>query len=90
MQKTSRVKEASADKSQIGIIETSMETGAYNWLSVLPIEKQGFTLDKRSFCYALRLRYNLPLSHLPEKCACGSTFNIQHAFSCNKGGFISR
>ena len=37
----------------------------------------------------IRIRYGWELERLPEKCACGSNFNLQHALSCKKGGFIS-
>ena len=85
-----KVKEKIADESQLRSLELSMEPGAYNWLTALPIEDQGFHLDKRSFWDAIRVRYNLPLSRLPERCACGNSFTIQHALSCHKGGFIQR
>ena len=64
-------KQATANQSQLRSIETSTKNGAYKWLVALPIEKQGFCLDKRSFWDALHLRYNLPLTRLPEKCVCG-------------------
>ena len=37
----------------------------------------------------MRIRYNLPLLRLPEKCVCSTNFDIEHALNCKKGGFIS-
>ena len=47
-----------------------------------------FHLSKREFWDAVNLRYAWPLTKLPSKCACGDTFNVEHALSCQKGGFV--
>ena len=70
--------------------EICRETGASNWLTSLPIEDKGFHLNKREFWDAVHLRYTWPISRLPSKCACGDTFNVGHALSCKKGGFVHR
>ena len=36
------------------------------------------------------LCYDLPLSTLPCYCACGEMFNVNHALSCKKGGFLAQ
>ena len=36
------------------------------------------------------LCYDLPLSNLPSYCAYGEMFNVNHALSCKKGGFIAQ
>ena len=36
------------------------------------------------------MRYNLPLNDLPSHCACGDRFNINHALTCKKGGFVAQ
>lgn len=69
-------------------IEASLEIGASNWLTSLPIKKYGFILDKQSFWDSLYIRYNIPLKRLPTTCVCGASFKIEHALSCPKGGFI--
>ena len=38
---------------------------------------------------ALALRYGWTPFHLPSKCECGNSFNVEHALSCRKGGFPS-
>eukprot|EP00794_Sanderia_malayensis_P005783 gene5783-6483_t len=70
-------------------IEASIEVGASSWLTTLPIKKYGFLLDKRSFWDSLHIRYNILLKRLPTTCLCGTPFNLKHALSCPKGGFIS-
>ena len=60
-------------------VKQSQETGASNWLNVIPLEDQGFTLTKNEFRDALALRYNRPFKGLPSKCSCGNNFDINHA-----------
>jgi len=68
--------------------EINREAGASNWLTALPIEDKGFHLNKREFWDAINLRHTWPISRLPSKCACGSPFDVGHALSCKKGGFV--
>ena len=77
------------DNFRTKLLESSMEQGAYNWLTALPLQQYHYYLDKRTFWDSIRLRYNLPLSRLPEKCACSNSFDIEHALNCKKGGFIT-
>ena len=70
--------------------DTNQETGASIWLTTLPIEQKGFYLTKREFWDSILLRYGWPLPRLPSKCACGEAFNISHALSCKKGGFVTQ
>ena len=65
------------------------EKGASNWLTVLPIQDQGFSLPKTAFRDAVALRYNWQLLNCPLHCACGEKFSIQHALSCPTGGYPS-
>ena len=68
--------------------EITQESGASNWLTTLPLEEKGYSLSKREFWDAVHLRYLWPLPRLPSKCACGGNFDITHALTCKKGGFI--
>ena len=72
------------------VIKQAQEKGAGtgSWLSVIPLEDQGFTLTKSEFRDSLALRYNRPLRGLPSKCPCGQKFDINHALNCKKGGFV--
>ena len=48
-----------------------------------------FNLNKGEFRDALRLRYGLRLENLPTSCPRGLPFDVTHAFSCKKGGFVN-
>ena len=69
-------------------VKQARDKGASSWLNALPIEEMAFTLNKEQFRDALRLRYNLNLDNLPSSCPCGQRFNVRHALTCKKGGFI--
>ena len=69
-------------------VDQARDKGASSWLNALPIEELSFVLNKEEFRDALRLRYNMKLDNLPSVCACGESFNVNHALSCKKGGFV--
>ena len=62
--------------------------GASNSLNVLPLEEEGYVLNKEEFQGALYLRHNMPIKGLPSRCPCQQPFNPIHAMNCKKGGFI--
>ena len=72
------------------LVKQARDSGASSWLNALPLEQQGFNLNKDEFRDAVNLRYNLPLNGLPSRCTCGKTFDVKHAMSCKKGGFVSQ
>lgn len=63
------------------------EKGSSLWLTTLPIANLGFVMNKQEFNDALCLRYNLPVTNMPNFCACGKPNNVDHALSCAKGGY---
>ena len=69
-------------------VEAAQELGASNWLTTLPIRAKGFNLNKQEFTDAIALRYGKPVDGLPSICVCGSSYTIDHAMLCKKGGFI--
>ena len=69
--------------------EANCLVGASNWLTNLPLKELGYDLNKQQFQDALRIRYNWNLQRLPSECVCGNTFDISHALSCKKGGFVT-
>ena len=69
--------------------DLNKECGSYNWLTTLPLKDHDYNLNKEEFWDALRIRYNWPLPRLPSECACGCKFDLSHALSCKKGGFIA-
>lgn len=70
-------------------LEQLAGTGASSWLSAIPLQDQGFNLNKSEFQDALNLRYNKSLKNLPSKCPCEKPFSVTHALNCKKGGFIT-
>ena len=46
-------------------------------------------LTKQEFWDAIRIRYNWSLDRIPAQCICGTSFDVTHALSCKKGGFIT-
>eukprot|EP00111_Clytia_hemisphaerica_P005299 TCONS_00015316-protein len=71
------------------IHEANCYTGASNWLTNLPIRDQGYDLNKEQFHDALRIRYDWSIPRLPSECVCGNRFDISHALSCKKGGYVT-
>ena len=82
------LKESMSDK-QRRVNEILQEHGSSNWLNVLPIEELNYSLSKNEFWDAVRLRYEWPIPNMPNLCSCSEKFNVQHAMSCKKGGFIT-
>ena len=68
-------------------MDLAQEKGASSWLTSLPIKEFGFSLHKDAFWDALALRYGWSPLNLPVHCTCGTSFSVQHALSCPKGGF---
>ena len=42
---------------------------------------------KSDFRDAVCLRYGWPLPHLPTECVCGTSFTVEHVFTCSHGGY---
>ena len=71
-------------------VEQARDKGASSWLNAIPYEEHGFSLNKQEFRDSIRLRYNMRLKNLPQKCACEQNFSVDHALSCKKGGFVAQ
>ena len=74
---------------QLKLNDLNRESGASLWLSSLPLKEEGYVLNKQNFWDLVNIRYGWELTRLPSNCECGAVFNIEHALSCKKGGFIS-
>ena len=70
--------------------EINQMKGSSSWLTSLPLADEKFVLNKREFYDAISIRYHWNLKRLPDYCACGKRFEINHAISCLKGGFVHR
>ena len=75
-------------KTKLRSIEASRKNGGSIWLTVIPIKRNGFFLEKKAFWHAIWIRCNIPLERLPALCASGDSFNLQHVLSCPKGGLV--
>ena len=70
-------------------IVLAQEKGASSWLSALPIREHGFTLHNGAFRDAMALRYGWTLKEILVECVCGKSFTMEHALSCQRGGFLT-
>ena len=71
------------------MMENQNQKGVSNWLTNLPIKEYGYELTKQEFWDVIKIRYNWPLDRIPSQCICGVSFDVTHALSCKKGGFIT-
>ena len=69
-------------------LELANEKGASSWLTVIPVKDLDFTLNKREFRGAIRLRYDWSIPDRPSVCVCGASFSLDHAMVCKRGGFV--
>ena len=67
-------------------VDLNSEPGASSWLLALPLQEQGFHLNKQEFWDAVHLRYGWKLLNVPSHCVCGASFIIDHAMVCQHGG----
>ena len=58
-------------------------------MTVLPLKSLGYSLNKREFKDAMRLRYEWDIPDLPRNCVCGSRNSLEHTLDCKRGGFVS-
>ena len=65
----------------------AQEKGASSWLTSLLIHEHGFALHKGAFHDAMALCYSWIPKDFPVECTCGKHFTVEHALSCNRGGF---
>ena len=68
-------------------MDLAQEKGASSWLTSLPLKEFDLVLHKGAFRDAVALRYGWLPKNIPTHCSCGSTFTVEHALSCPKGGF---
>ncbi len=60
-----------------------------SWLTPIPLDEYGLTLDKGSFRDALCLHYGRSPRHLALFCACGQAFTIDYALPSPTGRYPS-
>ena len=70
-------------------VALACEKGASLWLSSLPLEEYGFSLNKQEFKDAVAMRYNFPIEGRSKTCICGEENTQDHSLICKRGGFTS-
>ena len=70
-------------------IELACEKGAGAWLSALPLQNMGYTLNKQEFKDAIYLRYGWTIPNTPFHCGCGKKNDIEHTLNCKRGGYVT-
>ena len=66
------------------ILDLASEKEASSWLTSLPLESYGFTLNKPEFHDAMLLRYDFRIKDIASVCACGENNNVNHTLICKK------
>ena len=69
-------------------LEQAKEKGSSSWLTSLPLESQGYTLNKREFRDAISLRYGWEIDDIPQRCPCGTKNDVDHTLTCALGGYV--
>ncbi len=69
-------------------LQLAQEKGAGSWLTALPIQSLGYTLNKEEFRDSIRLRYGWQIPNIPSFCVCGKKNDINHTLICKTGGYV--
>ncbi len=69
-------------------LELAQEKGSGAWLSALPIQSCGYTLNKQEFRDSVCLRYGWTIPNTPSYCQCKKKNDIDHTLSCKRGGYV--
>ena len=70
-------------------IELAGEKGAGAWLTALPLESIGYTLNRQEFRDAICLRYGWKIPNTPLYCGCKTKNSIDHTLNCKLGGYVT-
>ena len=71
------------------MLELIQEKGSGSWLTALPIQSLGYSLNKQEFRDGICLRYGWNIPNTPSYCQCGKENNIDHTLNCKSGGYVS-
>ena len=77
------------DEKTKRLLNAAAEKGASAWLSTLPLQRLGYTLNKREFRDAVCLRYGWDIPDMPSFCGCGKKNSVDHVLICPLGGYTS-
>ena len=70
------------------LLKCAQEKGASSWLSVLPLKRLGYAVNKQEFRDSLCLRYGWNIPDLPAYCVCGTKNSVEHVMICGRGGYV--
>ena len=76
-------------EEQIRLNKLNQEHGSSSWLTTPPLSEEGHNLAKQLFWDLIRICYGWTLTRLPAYCECGKKFDLHHALSAKKAGFVS-
>ena len=72
-------------------LQRIVQSNASTWLTVLPLQADGYDLSATQFRDQLAIRYHHEPAGLPSKCdGCGESFSLQHGLDCKKGGLVMK
>ena len=71
------------------VLELSQEKGSGAWLTSLPIQSLGYTLNKQEFRDSVCLRYGWNIPNTPSYCQCKAENDVNHALNCKLGGYVA-
>ena len=77
------------DQNMKRSLKFSTEKGCGTWLTVLPLQKYGYCLNKNEFRDAICLRYGWNIPKMPHFCGCGQKNSVDHTMICKKGGYVA-
>ena len=70
-------------------IDLACEKGSGAWLSALPLQSLGYTLNKQEFRDSICLRYGWRIPNTPFHCGCKEKNSVDHTLNCKLGGYVT-
>ena len=70
-------------------LELAGEKGAGSWLTALPLQSMGYTLDKQEFRDAICLRYGWRIPNTTSVCGCWTKNSVDHTLNCKRGSYVN-
>ena len=79
---------AQVNESMKRNLDLAREKGSGSWLTSLPLLSHQYVLNKQFFRDAICMRYGWRIPNTAQYCACGEKFDVNHALTCKKGGYV--
>ena len=77
-------------REKIGPEQLRVDEGCLELVNNIAIKVGKLRPNKMKFWDALSLKYRWSPKYFPSTCPCGKRFDVDHAMSCMKGGFVHR